>query len=115
MDDKRRAEHKKEVLKRSFQQIENSRYPRIMRPLAPSTRLNIETRLQNRESFSKICSATGVSKGSVSNIKKQLECPPSPRKAGRKPVVTQSERRLMVRLITAGGCDTAVEVQRHRG
>lgn len=81
-----------------------------MPKLTQSQRENVIARLDAGDPTSKIVAETGVSQGSVSNIRQQCR-PDLPKSLGGRPKkMTETADRHALRLITSGKADTAVEV-----
>ncbi|VVT44050.1 uncharacterized protein SAPINGB_P000277 [Magnusiomyces paraingens] len=74
------------------------------------SRENIKKRIEQGESFSKIMIATGVSKATISRIKKTMPNSPANNKPGRKRVVSPATESAMVNKILSGKIQTTKDL-----
>jgi transposase len=81
-----------------------------MKSLSASTRQNVASQLETGRSFSEIAKRISVSKASVHRISKNLTSRIFHGRNGAPKKLSDQDRQQIIRLITSGKCDTAVEV-----
>lgn len=80
-----------------------------MRPITASQYSAIVS-LVSDHSTRQIASKTGLTKSTIARVTKELDLDKENRKGGRPTKLSHTSRRLVIRQITSGRCDTAVEV-----